>query len=256
MKNFYYNTIGKGKINVILLSGWGVHSKVWFFIIKKFQLFFKFYLIDLPGFGKNKILYPMKIDQIIQILHDHMPKNSIWIGWSMGGLIASKFALSYPKDILAVISVSSSPCFIEKKNWPGIKKDIAERFYLDLTKDYYKTMNDFLNLQTINSNQHLQDLIILKKILFSEKKPSINFLKNCLKIISCLDLRLDIEFLEVPFLRIYGALDNLVPKKIAKILDKKWPNTNSIIIKKAAHIPFISHKEEFCCILFNFLNSF
>lgn len=256
MKSFYWNTIGEGKINVILLSGWGLHSKIWFFIIKKFQLFFKFYLIDLPGFGKNRMLHPMKIDCIIKILYYYMPKNSIWMGWSMGGLIASKFALSYPKETLAVISVASSPCFIEKKDWPGIKKDIAERFYLDLKKDYYKTINDFLNLQTINSNPYVQDLIILKKILFSEMKPSISFLKNGLEIISSIDLRSDIVFLKVPLLRIYGGLDNLVPKNIAKILDKKWPKTNSIIIKKAAHIPFVSHKKEFCFILWNFLNSF
>lgn len=128
MKNFYWHTIGKGKINIILLSGWGVNSKIWFFIAKELQKFFKVHLIDLPGFGKNKKLHPMKIDQIIKILHHYMPKNSIWMGWSIGGLIVNQFALTYPKDTLSVINVASSPCFIERKNWPGIKKKCLKIF--------------------------------------------------------------------------------------------------------------------------------
>lgn len=115
MKKFFLNTIGDGKINVILLSGWGLNSKIWFFIIKKLRFFFKFYLIDLPGIGVNKSLKPMKIEQIIDILHEKLPKQSLWIGWSIGGIIASQFALLYPQDVLAVFTVASSPCFIKKK---------------------------------------------------------------------------------------------------------------------------------------------
>ncbi|ANZ22726.1 hypothetical protein ATN01_02705 [Buchnera aphidicola (Diuraphis noxia)] len=256
MQKFYYNIAGKGKKNIILLSGWGLHSKIWLFIIKELQFFFKFYLIDLPGFGKNKKLFPMKIDQIVEILHDHMPKKSIWMGWSMGGLIASKLALSYPKDILAVVTVASSPCFIEKPNWPGIKKNTVQYFYENLKKNYYRTIDNFLNLQITNKKQYIKDINILKKILFSEEKPSLNFLQNNLEIILYVDLRLEMNLLEVPLLRIYGALDSLVPKKIVKILDKKWPNTNSSIIKKAAHMPFISHKKEFCLKILQSLNIF
>lgn len=62
-------------------------------------------------------------------------------------------------------------------------------------------------------------------------------------------------YLKIPILRIYGELDNLIPKKIASILDSKWPRTHSIIIKKAAHAPFITNKNQFCSILLNFKKS-
>ncbi|QCI22369.1 alpha/beta fold hydrolase [Buchnera aphidicola] len=131
-----------------------------------------------------------------------------------------------------------------------------ENFYLNLQKNYFKTINNFFNLHTINSTECKQDLIVLKQILYSEIPPSTNFLKNSLQIIFNLDLRSDISFLSIPILRIYGSLDNLIPIKIAKILDKKWPKTRSIIIKKSGHIPFVSHKIEFCCKLLDFLKLF
>ena len=46
MKNFHWNTIGIGKINIIILNGWGINSKIWLFVIKKLRYDFKFHLIE------------------------------------------------------------------------------------------------------------------------------------------------------------------------------------------------------------------
>ncbi|QCI21817.1 pimeloyl-[acyl-carrier protein] methyl ester esterase [Buchnera aphidicola (Hyadaphis tataricae)] len=255
MQNFYWNTIGKGKINIVLLSGWGINVKIWLFIIKQLPPCFKFHLIDLPGLGKNKELDPMKIDQIIYMLHCFMPKKSIWLGWSMGGLIASRFALSYPNDTLAIVSVASSPCFIKKDNWPGLEKNVIKQFYINLKTNYQKTIKNFIYLQMTDSNKSMQDWKVFKNILSIDPDPNLKSLKNGLDIISSTDIRLEMMFLKVPLLRVYGHLDSLVPKKIITILDIKWPNTYSKIIKKAAHIPFLSHKKEFCFILLQFIRS-
>ncbi|QIE02219.1 pimeloyl-ACP methyl ester esterase BioH [Buchnera aphidicola] len=255
MTNLYWDTIGTGKINIVFLNGWGISSKIWFFIIKKLKYDFKFYLIDLPGSGKNNTLMPEKIDKIMKILYKIIPQNAILIGWSIGGLIVNYFALCYPKHSLALINVASSPCFIEKKNWPGIKKNVINKFYFYLKTKYYKTINNFLNIEQITSKQSTEDINILKIILSSEPQPNLELLNNNLEMMFSFDLREDIMCLKMPILRIYGELDNLIPKKIAYILDKKWPSTHSIIIKKSAHAPFITHKNQFCSILLNFTKS-
>lgn len=123
-----------------------------------------------------------------------------------------------------------------------------------MKKNYTKTINDFLDLQIKNSNKNFHNLMFLKNMILSESKPSLKSIKNGLEIIFSTDLREEIISIKTPYLRIYGALDTLVPIKIVKILDKKWPNTNSLTIKKAAHIPFFSHKQDFCSILLNFEN--
>ncbi|AWH90275.1 pimeloyl-[acyl-carrier protein] methyl ester esterase [Buchnera aphidicola (Melanaphis sacchari)] len=256
MKKFYCNTIGHGEINLIFLSGWGFSSKIWFFIIKKIHLLYKCYLIDLPGIGINQQLNYINFQKMINILKKNIPKKSILIGWSIGGLIAIYLTIFYPKNILGIINVCSSPCFLKKKKWPGMEKNTIHHFYYQLKNNYYKTINNFLCLQTIGSEKYIQDVIKLKKIFLCEKKPNEKILKVGRKILENIDLRYEGMHLKTPLLRIYGELDHLVPQKISQILDIQWPNSKSEIIKKARHIPFVSHKEEFFIILLKFIKNF
>lgn len=256
MNNFYWTTIGNGNINLIIFNGLGLNSNIWSFITNELNIVFKLHLIDIPGIGENKHLNSMKIDYIMQILYNLIPKNSILLGWSIGGLIISKFALLYPDRLLGIISVASSPCFVRKKNWPGIEKNKLVNFFVNLHKNYYKTINYFFYLQTFNSSYSVEDSLLLKKILSFQFFPGQGILNYSFNILSTMDLRWDMTFLKVPLLRIYGSLDTLVPKKTALFLDKKWPNTQSVIINKAAHTPFLSHKKEFCSILIKFKNNF
>ncbi|HBU9964138.1 TPA: pimeloyl-[acyl-carrier protein] methyl ester esterase, partial [Citrobacter freundii] len=53
----------------------------------------------------------------------------------------------------------------------------------------------------------------------------------------------------MPFLRLYGYLDGLVPRKVVPMLDALWPQSESLVFAKAAHAPFISHPAEFCSAL-------
>ena len=114
------------------------------------------------------------------------------------------------------------------------------------------------NHKSILKKEYFQDLEILKKILFQKNHiPNKTTLKKTLEILLSIDLRSKISTIKIPFLRIYGSLDNLVPKKISYLIDLINPNSKSVIIENAGHIPFISHKEEFCSILLKyFLKNF
>lgn len=126
MKKFYWRTVGNGKINIILLNGWGLDSKIWFFVIQKLNKIFTFHLIDLPGIGVNKHIFPIKINEINSLLYNNIKKKSIWMGWSIGGLIVNQFATSYPERVLGVINITSSPCFVKKKMaWNEKRKTIS-----------------------------------------------------------------------------------------------------------------------------------
>lgn len=57
----------------------------------------------------------------------------------------------------------------------------------------------------------------------------------------------------MPFLRIYGYLDGLVPRKVASLLDEQLPSSPSVIMRNSAHAPFISHPDEFCEVLTEFV---
>lgn len=253
MKTFTWKTQGHGNINLVILNGWGMNHKIWFFIVKKFSIYFKVHLIDLPGIGLNKKLSLINFEQIMNILYFYMPKHAIYLGWSLGGLIATNFVLLYPQKTLGLVHVATSPYFIQQKDWPGIAKKNIYYIYHNLINKYQETINNFLFTQISQDKKHDSDVKILKKILLQINHiPTQNTLKKGLEILLSVDLRSKISMINVPFLRIYGSLDILVPKKVSNLIDVTCPNSDSIIIEKAGHVPFISHKEEFCSILLEY----
>ena len=59
--------------------------------------------------------------------------------------------------------------------------------------------------------------------------------------------------LDLPWLRIYGRLDSLVPKAAIPLLDERYPASRSLVLEKASHAPFISHPEPFITLLRQFI---
>ena len=49
----------------------------------------------------------------------------------------------------------------------------------------------------------------------------------------------------MPYLRMYGKLDGLVPRKAIEPINVLSPDSDVVILEKASHAPFISHPEEF-----------
>ena len=94
-----------------------------------------------------------------------------------------------------------------------------------------------------------QDARALKQTVLSLPMPDVEVLNGGLEILKTVDLRQPLAALAMPHLRIYGYLDGLVPRKVVPVLDSLWPQSESLVINKAAHAPFISHPAEFCSAL-------
>ncbi|WMY94860.1 MAG: pimeloyl-ACP methyl ester esterase BioH [Arsenophonus sp.] len=256
MSNFFWEKVGTGKQNIVLLHGWGLNAEVWRSIVKvESSVNFCFHFVDLPGYGRNYMFPPLSLEEITEIIWEKAPKQSIWLGWSLGGLIASMIALKYQKEIAGLITVASSPCFIEKNNWPGIKLGILQNFEQQLRFNFNNTIERFLELQILDSTSLDEDIKLLKSLILKQPLPSSSVLKKGLKILQNTDLRKSLLTFKKPFLRIYGDLDTLVPRKISSIIDQWLPKSSSIIIKHAAHAPFISHPYKFMELLVDFVAS-
>lgn len=52
--------------------------------------------------------------------------------------------------------------------------------------------------------------------------PPAEVLNGGLEILKTADLRQPLAALTMPFLRLYGRLDGLVPRKIVPLLDEQW----------------------------------
>ncbi|MEL4868873.1 pimeloyl-ACP methyl ester esterase BioH [Pantoea agglomerans] len=249
MKTLWWQTVGTGNCHLVLLHGWGLNAEVWNCINEELASHFTLHLVDLPGFGRSRGFGPMSLDEMAQQVLASAPQNAIWLGWSLGGLVASQIALSRPERVSALVTVASSPCFSAQDAWPGIKPEVLAGFQQQLSEDFQRTVERFLALQTMGTETARQDARALKQTVLSLPMPDVAVLNGGLEILKTVDLREPLSALTMPHLRIYGYLDGLVPRKVAPLLDSLWPESESQIIAKAAHAPFISHPAEFCAAL-------
>jgi len=255
MSSLYWHTTGEGDRDLVLLHGWGLNAEVWQNIVPRLSPHFRLHLVDLPGFGRSQASGPLSLAAMAQLLLPHLPERAALLGWSLGGLVASQLALTVPQRVSALISVASSPCFTAQESWPGIKPETLESFQQQLSSDFQRTVERFLALQTMGTEHARQDARQLKEVVLSQPMPAVAVLEGGLEILRREDLREALDNLQLPFLRIYGALDGLVPRRIAAALDQRWPQSPSVVMEKAAHAPFISHPEAFCQQVLQFIHA-
>ncbi|MFE8100504.1 pimeloyl-ACP methyl ester esterase BioH [Brenneria goodwinii] len=243
MKSLYWQTEGTGTTELVLLHGWGLNAQVWHCISPRLAAHFRLHLVDLPGYGRSQGFGAMSLEEMAATVLAQAPERAIWLGWSLGGLVAGQAALSAPQRVSGLITVASSPCFSAREGWPGIKPEVLHGFQQQLSEDFQRTVERFLALQTLGTESARQDARLLKRVVLEQAMPPVEVLNGGLEILRRADLRQPLTSLTLPLLRVYGALDGLVPRKVAGILDRLWPDSSSVIIPKAAHAPFISHPD-------------
>jgi pimeloyl-[acyl-carrier protein] methyl ester esterase len=258
MNTLYQETIGEGDRHLVLLHGWGLNAEVWRYTAERLAPQFCLHLIDLPGYGRSEGFGAMTLAEMADTVLAAMPQKASLMGWSLGGLVASQIALSAPQRVEKLITVASSPCFTAQEdaaqgNWPGIRPDVLQGFQHQLSEDFQRTVERFLALQTLGSDSARQDARLLKSIVLNLPMPPVDVLNGGLDILRTADLRQPMTQLTLPLLRIYGALDGLVPRKVVPLLDALLPGSDSEVIEKAAHAPFISHPDAFCELVRRFL---
>lgn len=262
------------KITLVLFHGWGLNSAVWQPLIESlpesFTAAFNIVTIDLPGFGVNvnKEVRPYSLANICQSIAATIVQPAIYLGWSLGGLVATEMALRYPEKVLALITVASSPRFLEEKVqseskplneeptqviWPGIKANVLAAFHQQLHVNIEKTINGFLKIQAMGSLHIRQDIKQISELVFQHKMASEETLDQSLTLLESSDYREILKNITQPFLRLYGNADSLVPKSVIEKVNELAPKSDVHIFKQASHAPFISHVDDFKEILIQWL---
>jgi len=256
----HVEVIGNGP-DLVLLHGWGLNSACWQNIVPQLAQHYRLHLVDLPGFGFScdAFSHSSSLIDITTALAAVTPENATWLGWSLGGLCASHFALQYPQRVNCLVTVASSPKFMAQElavnglNWPGIKPDVLSYFNQQLAQNLPVTINRFLAIQAMGSLTAKQDIRDLKRLLSLRPEPHIDALTAGLKLLETVDLRDDLLDLTMPFYRLYGRLDTLVPQPVIELMDSALPRSGKHVFQESSHAPFISEPDNFVTILREFL---
>ena len=249
-----WHSEGQGP-DLVLIHGWGMNAAVWQDVIPMLTQHYCVHWCDLPGYGNSAAVVATSLDDIVDQLLVQAPAQAVWLGWSLGGIIASQAALIAPQRVTQLITVASSPCFMARADWAGIQSRVLVNFQTQLVADFAITVERFLALQALGSPTAKNDIRQLKAAVLSRPQPQFSALKLGLELLERVDLRQALVELPQPWLRLYGRLDALVPMKVVPALAALYPQSQSYVFADASHAPFISHLTTFITVVTEFIDS-
>jgi pimeloyl-[acyl-carrier protein] methyl ester esterase len=238
----------KKKKDLVLIHGWGFGRWIWESFIPCVEDRWCVTSINLPGYGgSGKLVFTdneeANINQIVKRISPNVPKNSIVLAWSLGGLIATKLA-QVRRDIKALVLLASSPCFLNKPGWRGgIEPDDFNRLASRLSEDKTKTLQEFAGLVTMGDKHPKQTRNILCEHS-GDNAPNLETLQAGLHVLSSVDLRRVMANQHCSIGMIFGENDVLVRRSTAKAVRAIRPDIKTIEITESGHAPFLSHPQE------------
>ena len=143
---------------------------------------------------------------------------------------------------------------LKKTVGPGMQADVLALFHRQLAQDTQKTINNFLKIQAIGSPHLRQDIKLIRDLVMQYTMPSKATLSSSLLLLEQEDQRAALSKITMPFLRIYGKLDGLVPKKVINKVTELSAASDVLVFEHSSHAPFISELSLFISALSAWLN--
>ncbi len=208
-------------------------------------------LLTCPASGVAEGFGALSLADMAEAVLQQAPDKAIWLGWSLGGLVASQIALTHPERVQALVTVASSPCFSARDEWPGIKPDVLAGFQQQLSDDFQRTVERFPGVTNHGGlKRRAEDARALKKTVLALPMPEVDVLNGGLEILKTVDLRQPLQNVSMPFLRLYGYLDGLVPRKVVPMLDKLLASQRIIYLRQSGPCAiYFASGTEFCHLL-------
>ncbi len=240
--------------NLVLLHGWGLCADVWAELLPWLTRRWRVTCIDLPGHGMSPAsIDPRDLDTLCTALRRIAPDSAVWMGWSMGGLIALAYAIRYPHRVRRLVLVASQPRFTRAAGWSwAVPVEMFDSFSARLHADVHAATERFLALQVQGGENQRHTLRALRAVLIN-RRPDVNALMAGLALLRETDLRVQASSVTCPVRLILGERDALVPAASGPAVTELFNDARGELILGSAHAPFLSHPRDFTQTLERFL---
>ncbi len=240
----YYEKVGCGNKNILILPGWGETRITFFKMINYLSDGFTVYIVDYPGFGnspfpnKDMTIYDYAL-LIKNFMTDLEINDPLIIAHSFGGRIAT--------ILNGVLNVKISKMLLMDIAGIKPKKSLKSK----IKEKVYKIKKKFINLFCKNRKEKLEKL--RKKYGSSDYNSlPINMLTTFRNVISE-DLKDYFNNINSEVLLIWGAKDIDTPLKDAYYINKKIKNSHLIIFPYGSHFTYLEYIDNINLIIENFI---
>lgn len=235
---------------LVLVHGWGLNGEVWSPVIKALSENFSVTVIDLPGYARSCDMPGCNtLESAAEEIVNIMPP-AIWVGLSLGGMIAMTAAARWPEQVVGLVLVSTTPKFVRSGDWEyGMEPLVLEGFFKDLQIGYQQTLSRFLSLQIGVQSPSRQLLRDLRQQIFKYPPPNADVLTTGLDWLQHADIRPLLGKIPQPVLVVHGDRDRLVPQAAARYMTEMLADARLEVVADAGHLPFLVEPAAFvtCC---------
>ena len=223
---------------LILLHGWGMESRIFGPWLPQLASHFTCICLDLPGHGASScaagLFWDRSLDELAQILAAWSRPHLL--GWSLGGLLALGLALRQPLNLASLQLVASSPCFVQRPDWPSaLPEATLAEFAERLCRDPSATRQRFLALQILGDPAARARLPDTRQWPLPDRRC----LQGGLDILATQDLRSILRPLDYPVTILQGGRDRIVPPAAAPAMAAAL-GARYGLLADAGHAPFLS----------------
>jgi pimeloyl-ACP methyl ester carboxylesterase len=226
--------MGEGE-NVFFLHGLGGNIYNWAYQTKYFSETHNVVSLELPGHGRSSGKAATTIDYYTNLIQEFFAamnlKNVVFVGHSMGGVVALDFSFKHPELVKALVLVATSAKFdIPTQKLMELKNDMESIFgSLEKAKEKMKDIDERLVTNDV--------MVLLGDVMAVKKFDGTSHLSE----------------LKMPTLVVGGADDILAPVSYSEQLHASIKNSQLKIIENAGHIVMVEAHKEFNIALEEFL---
>ena len=237
-------------MNLALIHGWGGDARCWQPLLEGLEGFFERTVnIELPGFGARAQESWPHTDELLAQLEAQLPEDCLLIGWSLGGMLATRLAAVSSK-VRGLITIASNGSFVAHDDWPGMDKGVFADFCQAQRQAPEKNFARFCGLEA-RGDAEIRSLL---KTLKGWQPPLIpQSWSDALDCLGELDNRALLSKLELPALHIFGEGDALVPVAAAREIETQSAQVK--VIPQAGHCPHLSRPQETAGLITGFVAS-
>lgn len=235
----------------VFLHGWGSDASLWRPLCE--QLPGRHHFIELPGFGRagNELV---ALEAFLDQVAAQLPPCCVLVGWSLGGMLATRLAHRNSQKVKALITIASNAVFVARDDWPeAMEPATFAQFYRDFEADAAATWTRFCALQALGDRKRKVVAPYLRQQTPPRPDQQAVWAQG-LFWLEQLDNRNVLAQSSLPQYHLFGAADALVPTAAAdRLRDLLPPAAEVEVLPQTAHAPHLAEPEVIAQKILNWL---
>ena len=218
-------------MKLTLLSGWGVDYRIWQTLSEYWPNTVEPIPVEWPGYGDSTALpTPTSITALAERMAPELPSDAVWVGWSLGGLLATAL-LDYLPPPKALLLLGAGSHFCSDAQEDGVTHEELARFQRAFHRDPVATWQHFLRWQAQGEPNPRKAHSQLREQLGDRPTAEIATLAQGLAWLETLDNRALLAQPPCPIFLLAGAQDPLLSRRTRQ---------QSRVLEAAGHCPMLS----------------